>query len=829
MRISDLIGKKIIICDGAMGTMMQKYGLKEGGLPELLNFTDPRVIIEIHEAYFRAGSDFVSSNTFGCNRYKLAGTGHTVKEVIAQAVRLAKEAAIRVTEDEKRRGKTPGEKFVALDVAPIGKLMAPVGDLSFDEAYDIFKEQVIAGAEAGADLILFETFTDIYEIKAGILAAKENCDLPIFCSVTFQEDGRMLMGTDPLTAVNILQDLGIDALGLNCSLGPKQMAGIAREILEYSTLPVLVQPNAGLPAIVDGETVYHVDIEEYVEAMQELLQAGIAIAGGCCGTSPDYIAALAESIRDRDYPALSADAGRRRGAKAMTAVSSSTKTVILDDRVRIIGERINPTGKKLLKEALKAKDLSYIENEAIDQVKAGAEILDINVGLPDIDEYDMMLKAVRKVSSVVAAPLQIDSADPRVIEAAARYYNGKPIINSVNGKRENMEAIFPIVKKYGACVIALTLDEKGLPENADERLAIAERIIKTAEAYGIGRERIIVDCLTLTVSAQQNAGRDTLEAIRRVKAQFGVKTTLGASNVSFGLPERKLLNRTFLAMALSAGLDAPITDPLVPEYADTIHAFEALSCKDIESKDYIRLYGGQGGAEGKRPGAADAKNMDKASAKTEAGVKEISLEEIIVEGYEDRAAKAAEELLKTKTPLEIVEQIVIPALGIVGKEYESGATFLPQLIKSADTVKAAFVVLKEAMKATGGMISYGKLILATVQGDIHDIGKNIVKVLLENYGYDVIDLGKDVPIETVVETARNENIKMVGLSALMTTTVANMEKTIQALKAAELECVTAVGGAVLTAEYAEKIGADFYCKDAMDTVRAANRVFKNEQ
>lgn len=829
MRISDLIGKKIIICDGAMGTMMQKYGLKEGGLPELLNFTDPRVIIEIHEAYFRAGSDFVSSNTFGCNRYKLAGTGHTVKEVIAQAVRLAKEAAIRVTEDEKRRGKTPGEKFVALDVAPIGKLMEPVGDLPFDEAYDIFKEQVVAGVEAGADLILFETFTDIYEIKAGILAAKENCDLPIFCSVTFQEDGRMLMGTDPLTAVNILQDLGIDALGLNCSLGPKQMADIAREILEYSKLPVLVQPNAGLPAIVDGETVYHVDIEEYVEAMQELLQAGIAIAGGCCGTSPDYIAALAESIRDRDYPALSADAGRHRGAKAMTAVSSSTKTVILDDRVRIIGERINPTGKKLLKEALKAKDLSYIENEAIDQVKAGAEILDINVGLPDIDEYDMMLKAVRKVSAVVAAPLQIDSADPRVIEAAARYYNGKPIINSVNGKRENMEAIFPIVKKYGACVIALTLDEKGLPENADERLAIAERIIKTAEAYGIGRERIIVDCLTLTVSAQQNAGRDTLEAIRRVKVQFGVKTTLGASNVSFGLPERKLLNRTFLAMALSAGLDAPITDPLVPEYVDTIHAFEALSCKDIESKDYIRLYGGQGGAEGKRPGAADAKNMVKASATTEAGVKEISLEEIIVEGYEDRAAKAAEALLKTKTPLEIVEQTIIPALGIVGKEYESGATFLPQLIKSADTVKAAFVVLKEAMKATGGMISYGKLILATVQGDIHDIGKNIVKVLLENYGYDVIDLGKDVPIETVVETARNENIKMVGLSALMTTTVANMEKTIQALKAAELECVTAVGGAVLTAEYAEKIGADFYCKDAMDTVRAANRVFKNEQ
>lgn len=820
MKITDLLGKKIIICDGAMGTMMQKYGLKAGELPELLSFTDPGTITEIHEAYYRAGSDFVSSNTFGCNRYKLGHTGYTVKEVVLQAVKLAKDAASRVAEEEKARGIIPGDKFVALDVAPIGKLMEPVGDLAFDEAYEIFKEQIIAGAEAGADFILFETFTDVYEIKAGILAAKENCDLPVFCSVTFQEDGRMLMGTDPLTAVNILQDLGIDALGINCSLGPKQIAGIAREILEYSKLPVLVQPNAGLPELVDGETVFNVDIREYVEAMQELLRAGIAIAGGCCGTNPDYIAALVQSIQNQDYPALSADVDRRRRENAMAAVSSSAKTVILDDRIRIIGERINPTGKKLLKEALKANDLSYIENEAIEQVKAGAEILDVNVGLPEIDEYDMMLKAIKRISSVVTAPLQIDSADPRVIEAAARYYNGKPMINSVNGKKENMEMVFPIVKKYGACVIALTLDEKGLPKNAEERLAIAERIIRTAETYGIGRERILVDCLTLTVSAQQNAGRDTLEAIRRVKKEYGVKTTLGASNVSFGLPERKLLNRTFLAMALEAGLDAPITDPLVPEYVDTIRAFEALSCKDIESKDYIRIYGG-------RADAASGKKPEPAKAQPEGGG--LSLTEIIIEGYEDRAAGAANELLKTKTPLEIVEQIIIPALETVGKEYESGASFLPQLIKSADTVKAAFVVLKDAMNSSGGMLSYGKLILATVQGDIHDIGKNIVKVILENYGYEVVDLGKDVPIGKVVETALKENVKMVGLSALMTTTVVNMEKTIKALKDAGLDCVTAVGGAVLTAEYAEKIGADFYCKDAMDTVKVANRIFKGER
>lgn len=801
-----------------MGTMLQKYGLKAGELPELLSFTNPGIIKEIHEAYYQAGSDFVSANTFGCNRYKVQSTGYTVNQVVSQAVALAKDAANRVTEEEKTRGETPGERYVALDVGPIGKLMEPVGDLSFDEAYDVYKELITAGAEAGADFIFFETFTDIYELKAGILAAKENCDLPVFCSVTFQEDGRMLMGTDPLTAVNILQDLGIDALGLNCSLGPKQIIGIAREILEYSKLPVLVQPNAGLPEIVNGETIFNVDIQEYIDAMEELLQAGIAIAGGCCGTNPDYIAALVQRIQNKDYPALSQESDRIRREKAVTAVSSSTRTVILDDRIRIIGERINPTGKKLLKEALKAKDLSYIENEAITQVKAGAEILDINVGLPEIDEYEMMAEVIRRVSSVVAVPLQIDSADPGVIEAAARYYNGKPIINSVNGKKENMEAVLPIVKKYGACVIALTLDEKGLPKNAEERLAIAERIIKTAETYGIGRERIIVDCLTLTVSAQQNAGRDTLEAIRRVKKQFGVKTTLGASNVSFGLPERKLLNRTFLAMALEAGLDAPITDPLVPEYTDTIHAFEALSCKDAESKDYIRLYGGRTGT------ASSAAAPEKQKAQTEN--MEAALKEIIIEGYEDRAARVTEQLLETKKPLEIVEQIIIPALETVGKDYESGASFLPQLIKSADTVKAAFVVLKDAMKASGGMLSYGKIILATVQGDIHDIGKNIVKVLLENYGYEVLDLGKDVPVETMIETAARENIKMVGLSALMTTTVVNMEKTIKALKDAGLDCVTAVGGAVLTPEYAGKIGADFYCKDAMDTVKVANRIFK---
>lgn len=821
MSIVDLLEKKIIISDGAMGTMLQKYGLKTGELPETLNFSYPEIIEGIHSEYFAAGSDLVTTNTFGANGYKIAGSGYTVEQLVGQAVRLAKNAA------QKAKALYDGEKFVGLDIAPIGKLMEPVGDMSFDEAYELFKEQITAGVKAGADFIFFETFTDIYELKTAVLAAKENCSLPIFCSVTFQEDGRMLMGSEPVTAVDILQDLGIDAIGVNCSLGPKQMIPIAKEFLKYAKLPVLVQPNAGLPKIIEGETVYDVDIEEYTAAMLELLEAGAAIVGGCCGTTPEYIKSLSERIKAMEqssaitFPALSEDIKKKRAAKALTMVSSSTKTVILDERIRIIGERINPTGKKLLKEALKTGDFDYIENEAINQVKAGAEILDINVGLPDIDEQIMMLKAVKKVSGVVNAPLQLDSANAKVLEAAARTYNGKPIINSVNGKQQVMDEIFPIVQKYGACVIALTLDERGLPKNVQERVDIAEHIIREADKYGIGRERIIVDCLTLTVSAQQEAGRDTLQAIRQVKQKFGVKTTLGASNVSFGLPERKLLNRTFLAMALEAGLDAPITDPLVPDYVDTIRAFETLSGKDVESGDFIRHYGGS------QPDAAPKnQRSDAPKNNTDAASLAMSLEEIIIGGYEDRAPKVTSELLEQMKPLAIVEGIIIPALEKVGKDYEDGTTFLPQLIKSADTVKNAFIILKEAMSSAGEAISYGRIILATVQGDIHDIGKNIVKVILENYGYEVIDLGKDVPIEKVVEAAKAEQIKMVGLSALMTTTVVNMEKTINALKLEGLDCLIAAGGAVLTADYAKKIGADFYCKDAMDAVRVANSIFR---
>jgi len=844
MTIRELLKKRVLISDGAMGTMMQKYGMAAGELPESLNFTRPEMIERIHREYVEAGSDFVASNTFGANSWKLKDTGYQVEEVICKAVEIARKA---------------GAPFVALDIAPIGRLMEPTGDLSFEEACSLFAEQIKAGIKAGVDILFFETFTDIYEMKAGVITARELTDLPVFCSVTFQEDGRMLMGTDPMTAVNILQDLGADVIGVNCSLGPAQMVPIVKEMLRYSKLPVIVQPNAGLPRVEDGKTIFDVGAEEFTDAMEEMLRAGVSVVGGCCGTTPEYIKMLVDRVKSIDdantqNSSTTTANSPEQGTKAhnpsslycgpYTAVSSSTKTVMLDNRVRIIGERINPTGKKLLKEALKNRDFTYIENEAIQQVKAGAAILDINVGLPEINEEEMMLEAVSRVSSVVNVPLQIDSADAKVLETAVRRYNGKPIINSVNGKQSVMDAVFPIAKKYGACLIALTLDEKGLPENAEERIAIAERIIKEAAKYGIGPERILVDCLTLTVSAQQTAGRDTLQAIRTIKELYPVKATLGASNVSFGLPERKLLNRTFLAMALEAGLDAPITDPLVAEYTDTIHAFETLAGKDVDSVEYIARYGGQqapsqGGAAstaapagssaataGPSPQAGSAA-LPQTPAPTEKSLAE-KLAEIILEGYIDRAASVTTELLKEYQPLEVVEQIIIPALERVGADYESGARFLPQLVKSADTVKAAFEVLKKKMADSGQTICYGRIIMATVKGDVHDIGKNIVKVILENYGYEVIDLGKDTDIDLIVNTAKEENIRLVGLSALMTTTVVSMESTIKALRKAAPNCKIVVGGAVLTPEYAKKIDADYYCKDAMEAVRVANSVFKEE-
>ena len=807
MSIRELLGKRIVICDGAMGTMIQKSGVPIETHPEMLNFTHPEEIKNIYKQYYEAGSDFISTNTFGANAFKMEGCGYTVTEIVTQAIKIAKEAADEMTDKLGRKC------YVGLDIAPIGRLMEPAGDMVFDEAVELFREQVVAGVNAGADLVVCETFTDIYELKAAIIAVRETSDIPLFCSVSFESDGRMLMGTDPETMVYYLQDLGMDALGVNCSLGPKQMVPIVETILHTCKLPVLCQPNAGLPRIdEEGNTVFDVTIDEYAAVMEALVDKGLAVAGACCGSSPEYIKALVGRVGQKT-PVLSAGQIRDAQGKTPMTACSSTRTVKFDGGVKIVGERINPTGKKLLKEALKTGDYNYIEDEAERQVDCGAHILDVNVGLPGIDEKEAMLEAVRRVSQMVNVPLQIDSANPEVLEAAVRRINGKPIINSVNGKEESMNAVLPIAKKYGANIVALTLDENGLPENEEQRVAIAERIIKRAAEYGIGPERILVDCLTLTVSAQQNAANDTLAAIRTVKERFGVKTTLGASNISFGLPNRKLLNSTFLTMAMMAGLDAPITDPLVKEYTDAITAFEALTGRDVECAKYVEK-NAAAAAESAKPVAA-AVDTPKAS-----------LYEIIRKGHMDRAADAAEELLAEKEPLQIVEEVIIPALEAVGKDYETGVSFLPQLIKSADTVRAAFVVLKEAMAKDGGDICYGKIVIATVEGDIHDIGKNIVKVLLENYGYEVVDLGKDVPVADVVKAVKEHQVKLVGLSALMTTTVVNMEKTIQALKEAGLECKVAVGGAVLTKDYAQKIGADYYCREAMDTVKAANELFK---
>lgn len=842
MKITERFNKQIILFDGAMGTMLAQGGLLTTKTPEVLNFTHSQSLENIFTSYFDAGSDVVTTNTFGANRYKTEGCGYQTAELVAQGVKVARQAAKKAEQKLLAQGASPekAQKYVALDVAPIGKLMAPYGELTFEEAYDMFQEQVTAGEAAGADLILFETFTDIAELRTAILAAKEHTSLPVFCTVTFQEDGRMLLGTDPRTMVNIVQDLGVDVLGVNCSLGPTQMIPIVEEILAYSRIPVLVQPNAGLPKIQDGQTVYDVSIAEYAESMLVMLEAGIAVAGGCCGTTPEFIGALSNLVKQLDdqearkrFPAL-----QGRTVPAVTAVSSPTKTVELNGRIRIIGERINPTGKKALKEALKTGDYIHVENEAIRQAEAGADVLDVNVGLPEIDEKQAMLLAVERISAVVDLPLQIDSSSPQVLEAAVRAYPGKAIINSVSGKQSVMDSVFPIAKKYGSCLIALTLDERGLPQNTQERLEIADKIIKTAAEYGIGPERIIVDCLTLTVSAQQSAGLDTLEAIRQVKARYGVKTTLGASNVSFGLPQRKAVNRTFLAMALAAGLDAPITDPTVPDYVQTIRAFEVLSNKDQESMEFIEYCKthpetapgnpptGAAGSAGTSGLAVPHGMLKTAGGKNTNGQEEISFSQIILKGYVQRAKPAVTALLETKKPLEIVEQIIIPALTQVGKDYETGVKFLPELIRSADTVQSAFEILRERMKTDGEVICYGKIIVATVQGDVHDIGKNIVKVILENYGYQVIDLGKDVPIETVVERAQKENIRMVGLSALMTTTVVNMEATIKELKVAGVNCRVAVGGAVLNETYAMQIGADYYCRDAMDTVRAADEIFK---
>jgi len=782
-----------LLFDGAMGTMLQKYGIKMGELPESYNMLHPEIIEKIHSEYLGAGCDIITTNTFGANRYKLKNTQYSVEEIVESAVKIARSVA--------------GDKFVALDIGPIGQLMEPLGTLSFNDAYDTFAEQIKIGAKYGADIILIETMSDIYEAKAAILAAKENSSLPVICTMSYQGDERTLTGTDPLTMVNILQGLGVDALGVNCSLGPNEMLPVIAEILKYSSIPVIVQPNAGLPKLVNGEAVFDVHAHEFAQYAKIMAEMGVTILGGCCGTTCEHIKAIKGELIQL-IPV-------KRDVKRITAVSSPSLTVVLGEEIRVIGERINPTGKKKLKEALKSNNMDYILQEAINQRDAGADILDVNVGLPEIDELEVMVRAIKELQSVINLPLQIDSVRCDVIDAAVRIYNGKPLINSVNGKEDIMDSIFPIVKKYGACVIGLTIDEGGIPKTAEGRLKVASRIVERAAEYGIDKSDIIIDCLVLTASAQQSEVKETIRAVGLVKATLGVKTTLGVSNVSFGLPQRELLNKTFLAAALTAGLDAPILNPMSQAMMATIHAFNVLWNRDIASKKYIKTYStfeGSPTIQGKQLTSNDR-----------------DLNRVIIDGMKEEAASLTKELLNTMTEMEVVNKYLIPSLDIVGQKYESGEIFLPQLLQSAETVKKSFEIIKERMMASKDKkLSKGTIVLATVRGDIHDIGKNIVKILLENYGFEVIDLGKDVHEDVVVEAVKNGNIKLVGLSALMTTTVRSMGETIKALRDNNLDCTVLVGGAVLNEEYAKMIGADYYAKDATQTVKFARKLFNCE-
>ncbi|WP_368488404.1 homocysteine S-methyltransferase family protein [Clostridium sp. BJN0013] len=802
MNFKNLVNKfnnRFIFFDGAMGTMLQKSGLKLGELPEILNITNPEIIREIHRKYLDAGADIITTNTFGANELKYEYSDYTIENVISAGVKLAKKEA--------------GDKLVALDIGPIGKIMEPTGNLSFESAYKLFKNQIIIGEKFGADVVLIETMTDLYEAKAAILAAKENSSLPIFCTMTFQEDGRTLMGTDAKTMVFVLEALGVDVLGVNCSLGPKELQGIVEEILKYSSIPVMVQPNAGLPRY-DGEnTIYDVSPEGFAENVLTMATKGVRVLGGCCGTTPEFIR-MCRKILEGLVPLNIAE-------KNYTAVCSATDTVVIGEKIKIIGERINPTGRSIYKRELKEGNTNYIQKEAILQKEEGANILGVNVGLPEINEVEIMKKAIRAVQKVVQLPLSIDSPDPEVLETGIRMYNGKPVINSVNGSKKSMKEVFPIVKKYGGCVIALTIDEKGIPHTADGRVKITGKIIETAGTYGINKKDIIVDCLTLTVSAQQKEVLETIKAIKMVKEKFGVKTVLGVSNISFGLPNRSILNRTFLTMALQAGLDLPIMNPSDESMKEIIAAFQVLTNIDKEGKEYVVKYGNKSKGE-------KLKKEENSSLKSDnSDNKDLKdLKQLIIDGIEDEAEAMTIELLKNKKALEIVNSYIIPALDEVGKQYELQDIFLPQLIQSAETVKKSFEIIKENMLSNGQKnLEKGTIVLATVKGDIHDIGKNIVKVLLENYGFEVIDLGRDVEIDKIVNTIRDNNIKLVGLSALMTTTVASMKKTIEAIKENNLSCKIVVGGAVLNQNYADMIGADYYAKDAREAVKIAEEVF----
>ena len=795
--VIEKFGKETVIFDGGMGTLLQARGLKGGELPELWNLTHPEVLLEIQTAYADAGCDILKSNTFGANRLKLKKTGHTVAEVISAALEIAHKASA-------------GRTAVALDIGPSGKLLEPYGDLSFDGAYELFREMILAGCD-NADLVLIETMSDTYEVKAAMLAAKENCDLPIVVTYTFDESGHLLMGGSIEAAVTLAESLGAAAVGMNCSLGPAQMEKFVPRLLQSTALPVCINPNAGLPVTVDGKTSYSVMPEEFCAHVVRFAESGAALLGGCCGTTPDHIRRLSEALRGKPVP--------QRDIPARTVVSSFRRTVTFGERPILIGERINPTGKPRLKQALREGDFDYLCDEALEQTEHGADILDVNVGLPEIDEPAAMEQAITLLQSVTTAPLQIDTSNIQAMERALRLYNGKPLVNSVNGKAESMHTVLPLVKKYGAAVVALTLDESGIPDTAEARVKIAEKIIRTAESYGIDRRDILVDTLTMTVSTGAQNAVTTLDALETIRRTLGVHTVLGVSNISFGLPRREIITSAFFTMAMQRGLSAGIVNPLSDELMKAYRAFCALSGLDVGCKAYIEAYANTAASPDVRSGTAQPTTV----------AQDMTLHRAIVKGLCEQAERLTDQALKDTPPLDIINGMLIPALDEVGQGFERGTVFLPQLLMSADAAKAAFDRIKCDLATKGVQEKKkGSVLLATVKGDIHDIGKNIVKVLLENYGFDVIDLGKDVPTETIVQTAVERNIRLIGLSALMTTTVPSMEETIQQLRKAH-DCKVMVGGAVLNPEYAEAIGADFYSKDAMGSVRYAERLFAENE
>lgn len=784
MNFKEFLNKNQVLFDGALGTQIQKLGLPLGTIPETINKERSADLLKIHKAYVEAGSQVITTNTFGASGYKLKETPYSVEEVVTSGIALAKQA---------------NPDYVALDMGPIGRMMKPIGDLTFEEAYEAFKEQL--EFSQGADLVLIETMSDLNEARAAVLAVKENTDLPVIVSMTFQEDGRTLTGLTPECFVYSMEALGVDGLGVNCSLGPGQLTPIVKRILDTATVPVIVQANAGLPEVRDGITYFNVEPTEYESFGKAYLELGVRMIGGCCGTSPDHIKELRQYIGEKELI-----------SKPKKHVICSSSKVVEFNGFKRIGERINPTGHKKLKEALRNNDIQLAVREGLSQADAGAEVLDVNVGLPDIDELDIMKRVVDELSTITPLPLQIDSSKSKVIEAGLRRLSGVGIINSINGKQKSMDRLFPIAKKYGAMMVCLTLDEEGIPETAEARVQIAEKMINEAKKYGIAEERLIVDCLVLTVSAQQSQVMETLKAIQMIKSQYKVQFTLGISNVSYGMPNRPLLTRTFLSLAMEAGLNSAIMDPLDHHLQNTILSMNVLLNHDVGGEAYIENL----------VDVKDVKNHGVKKSKTEKSY----LLEMILKGYKEEVLDYTKKELLENQPLEVVNNQLVPTLDQVGVLFDKKEIFLPQLIRAAETIGVAFDVIKSSLESGDKSISKGKIVMATVLGDVHDIGKNLVKILLENYGYDVIDLGKDVSPELIVETVLKEDIKLVGLSALMTTTVKSMEETIKQLNEKSPETKVFVGGAVLTADYAKTIQADFYCKDAKASVTVAQELFK---